>query len=283
MGEGSIDDASDTALTYIPEQCHLIVTEEHSASDLCVIASSPGVNMKAKLPRLVLRRDDNSVIHTRAAHADQIHSRPPVVLKQRNQHVQLQMAWSEVVARLRGQTSLPAHACVGIINHWNNHQLHRRLPFCMYHAPRTRVHKASLPCRRQQASLRFRTITSTYTPARKPKEEGSIASVFTSLSGSASPLPTRFSDLKKEIWRDVLMQSWREVLDELKDSIEKVVARGANVLQLAISSALARIDTLSSLDDTFRKVLGLAERTIDGSNLRNSGGRYHDRSGRRAK
>jgi hypothetical protein len=109
-----------------------------------------------------------------------------------------------------------------------------RLFFCMYHAPRTRLRKASLPCTYQQASLRLRTITSTYTPARKPKEEGSIASVFTSLSGSAPPLPTRFSDLKKEIWRDVLVQSWREVLDELKGSIEKVVARGANVLQLTI-------------------------------------------------
>jgi hypothetical protein len=35
------------------------------------------------------------------------------------------------------------------------------------------------------------------------------------------------------------------------------------------------------LDDTFRAVLGPAERTIDGSNLRNSGGWYHDHSGRR--
>jgi len=82
-----------------------------------------------------------------------------------------------------------------------------------------------------------------YTPVRKPKEEGSIASVFQSLSGRAPELPIRFSDLKKEIWRDVLVQSWREVLDELKGSIEKVVARGPNVLQLAILSALAYTDT----------------------------------------
>jgi hypothetical protein len=161
-----------------------------------------------------------------------------------------QTSWPDAVARLRCQTSLPARVCVGnpystitclrVINHHTNNC---RLIFCMYHAPRTRVRKASLPCTYQQASLRFRTTTSTYTPARKPKEEGSIASVFTSLSGSAPALPTRFSDLKKEIWRDVLAQSWREVLDELKGSIEKVVARGANVLQLAIPSAMARTDT----------------------------------------
>lgn len=91
----------------------------------------------------------------------------------------------------------------------------------------------------------MRTIASTgaYTPARKPKEEGSIASVFTSLSGSAPALPTRFSDLKKEIWRDVLVQSWREVLRELKGSVEKVVARGADVLQLAFPSTFARTYT----------------------------------------
>ena len=40
------------------------------------------------------------------------------------------------------------------------------------------------------------------------------------------------------------MQSWREVLDELKGSIEKVVARGVNVLQLTIPSALPHTDTI---------------------------------------
>lgn len=117
----------------------------------------------------------------------------------------------------------------------------------MYHVLRTHVRNASLPCTYQQASLKLRTITSTgtYTPgSRKPKEDGSIASVFTSLSGSAPALPTRFSDLKKEIWRDVLVQSWREVLHELKGPIEKVAARGADVRQLAILSALSRTDTL---------------------------------------
>jgi hypothetical protein len=69
---------------------------------------------------------------------------------------------------------------------------------------------------------------SSYAPIRKPKKEGSIATVFSSLSG-AVPLPTRFADLKKEIWRDTLLQSWREVLDELYVAVEQVAEKGANV------------------------------------------------------
>jgi seryl-tRNA(Sec) selenium transferase len=95
-------------------------------------------------------------------------------------------------------------------------------------------------------------------------------------------LPTRFSDLNKEIWKEALMQSWRDVLDELEGSIEKVVAKGAGELKLAIPSAMARAEH-ASLDNTLRAVCGLEERTIDGSNLRNSGSRCPDRAGRRTK
>jgi DNA mismatch repair protein MutH len=95
-------------------------------------------------------------------------------------------------------------------------------------------------------------------------------------------LPTRFSDLKKDIWKEALMQSWREVLDELEGSIEKVVAKGTDVLKLAIPSAMARADH-ASLGNTLRAICGLEERTIDGSNLGNSGSRCPDRAGRRTK
>ena len=71
---------------------------------------------------------------------------------------------------------------------------------------------------------------SSHTPIRKPKEEGSIATVFSSLSGAAPPLPTRFADLKKEIWRDTLLQSWREVVDELYVAVEQVAEKGTDVL-----------------------------------------------------
>ena len=68
-----------------------------------------------------------------------------------------------------------------------------------------------------------------------PKEEGSIASVFSSLSAESEPvLPARFSDLKKEIWRESLTQSWREVLNELEGSIEEIAAKGADVLELTL-------------------------------------------------
>jgi hypothetical protein len=101
-----------------------------------------------------------------------------------------------------------------------------------------------------------------------PKEEGSIASVFSSLSdGSDLTLPTRFHDLKKEIWRESLVQSWREVLDELEGSIEEVAARGADVLEFDFISAAADTDKL--VDDTVCTIFGFAERTIDQSNLTN--------------
>lgn len=106
----------------------------------------------------------------------------------------------------------------------------------MHRASCPRVRTSSVPCTPLLASLRLR---STHSPTRKPKEEGSIASVFSSLSGTAPALPTRFSDLKKGIWKEVLMQSWREVLGELEGSIENVVARGADVLDFSIPSAVA--------------------------------------------
>ena len=100
------------------------------------------------------------------------------------------------------------------------------------------VRTASLLFKPRLAAPRSRTVTHSSTPigSWKPKEEGSIASVFSSISGSGPPLPTRFSTLKKEIWREALTQSWRDVLDELKGSIEEVATRGADVLELALIS-----------------------------------------------
>ena len=72
--------------------------------------------------------------------------------------------------------------------------------------------------------------TAAPTPARKPKAEGSIADVFTSLSGEISqPLPARFSDLKKELFTEALVESWREVLAELNVAVEEVAAKGSDV------------------------------------------------------
>ncbi|KAH9029467.1 DUF1479-domain-containing protein [Lactarius hengduanensis] len=74
------------------------------------------------------------------------------------------------------------------------------------------------------------TATSASTRTTRQKEEGSIATVFSSLSGGAPALPPRFSDLKKEIWTDALAQSWREVCDELHGVVEQVAERGADIV-----------------------------------------------------
>lgn len=73
------------------------------------------------------------------------------------------------------------------------------------------------------------TATEAPTPRTKQKGEGTIATVFSSLSGGTTALPPRFSDLKKEIWTDALVQSWREVCDELRGAVEQIAERGADV------------------------------------------------------
>ena len=82
-------------------------------------------------------------------------------------------------------------------------------------------------------------MTATYAspPRTKQKEEGSIASVFSSLSGGTPALPPRFTDLKKDIWADSLSQSWREVCDELRGVVEEIAERGTDVLASAFMSA----------------------------------------------
>lgn len=127
------------------------------------------------------------------------------------------------------------------------------------------------PCTYRLAALRMRTITSTtsgYTPTRKPKEEGTIADVFSSLTGSDPALPTRFANLKKNIWREALTQSWREVLNELDGAIEEIVARGPDVLEFNLH-VCRRLHLTYFLDNTFRTIPRFAERTIDKSNLGN--------------
>jgi hypothetical protein len=72
------------------------------------------------------------------------------------------------------------------------------------------------------------SFTTTQSP-REQRAEGSIASVFTSLSGATQPLPGHFTDLKKEIWKDDLVQSWREVLTALEGAVDEVCTKGGSV------------------------------------------------------
>ena len=43
-------------------------------------------------------------------------------------------------------------------------------------------------------------------------------------------LPQRFSDLKKEIWKDSIIETWRDVLAKLKLEVEEVAAIGSEAI-----------------------------------------------------
>ena len=67
-------------------------------------------------------------------------------------------------------------------------------------------------------------------PRRAPKEEGSIAAIFTSLTGEEhNVLPERFTSLKRDIFHEGLVESWREVLAELGPAVEEISTVGSDV------------------------------------------------------
>ncbi|KAJ7698986.1 hypothetical protein B0H17DRAFT_1049881 [Mycena rosella] len=63
---------------------------------------------------------------------------------------------------------------------------------------------------------------------RRQKGEGDISAVFTSLrpSDPQNAFPPRFSQLKRAIWNEGLIQSWKEVLEELEMETERIAERG---------------------------------------------------------
>jgi len=67
-------------------------------------------------------------------------------------------------------------------------------------------------------------------PRRAPKEEGSIAAIFTTLTGEEhSVLPERFTSLKRDVFHEGLVESWREVLAELGPAVEEISTLGSDV------------------------------------------------------
>lgn len=69
--------------------------------------------------------------------------------------------------------------------------------------------------------------SSAITSAESEKPEGSIASVFSSLGGDAFvPLEPRFLDLKKELFSDGLIESWRSVLEALEHRTAEICQVG---------------------------------------------------------
>ncbi|TIC34325.1 DUF1479-domain-containing protein, partial [Wallemia mellicola] len=86
-----------------------------------------------------------------------------------------------------------------------------------------------IPTTFKAISTRSRCLATKVAP--KEKDEGSIADVFASLSGDkAVELPQRFSDLKKEIWKDSIIETWRDVLAKLKPEVEEVAAIGSEAI-----------------------------------------------------
>ncbi|EKM81233.1 hypothetical protein AGABI1DRAFT_56665 [Agaricus bisporus var. burnettii JB137-S8] len=65
-----------------------------------------------------------------------------------------------------------------------------------------------------------------------PKEEGSISSIFTTLSpGEESiALPDRFTELKRDIFKDELVESWRQVLSELEGTVSEIKEKGNSLI-----------------------------------------------------
>lgn len=58
--------------------------------------------------------------------------------------------------------------------------------------------------------------------------EGTIEGIFSSFHESP-PFPERFADIKKELWTENLIESWREVLRELEGVTGDVIAHGSQV------------------------------------------------------
>jgi hypothetical protein len=91
-------------------------------------------------------------------------------------------------------------------------------PVSLHVSPRCwRSIKAALP----------RNIRSLTTGAMQ-RSEGTIEDIFTSFH-TAPPFPPRFADLKKDIWSDQLIESWREILAQLEEVTGRVIAQGSQV------------------------------------------------------
>ena len=79
-----------------------------------------------------------------------------------------------------------------------------------------------------RSSDRQQAVASAY----RQKAEGTIEDIFSAFTKPAAPLPSRFSDLKKQIAGkdpERLVESWRDVLKELETVTEEVAAKGADV------------------------------------------------------
>ncbi|PPQ78587.1 hypothetical protein CVT25_010563 [Psilocybe cyanescens] len=83
----------------------------------------------------------------------------------------------------------------------------------------------------QKKGMMTAAASTSTSSTRTPKGEGSIADIFTSLTGEAhNVLPDRFAGLKKELWKDSLVESWREVLEALPEAVQEIEAKGSKII-----------------------------------------------------
>lgn len=71
--------------------------------------------------------------------------------------------------------------------------------------------------------------------------------------GGTEALPQRFSDLKKQLWRDGMEDRWREVLADLETETQNIKRVGSEVRSLfSLAFALLQSADLTSLRSSGR-------------------------------
>ena len=104
------------------------------------------------------------------------------------------------------------------------------------------LHRAARSSRRRLVApvvSQFKRASAKAAFASNQKSEGTIEEIFSSFH-ETPPFPERFAYLKKELWTEGLVESWREVLKELEGVTANVIARGSkvrpNVLPVSLRS-----------------------------------------------
>ena len=81
----------------------------------------------------------------------------------------------------------------------------------------------------------MRTLGTAASASRAARKEGSIADIFTSLTDESHvALPDRFVDVKRALWNDGLVESWKQVLEALEPAVENIAAKGSDVWPLSL-------------------------------------------------
>ena len=124
-------------------------------------------------------------------------------------------------------------------------------------------------------------ISSASVAGESPAQEGTagnISSVFEQKTRDNNH--PRFSELKKAIWKDSMLQSWAQVLDALKEKAEQVGSLGPKVDGL-IKHTLVCVETIHIADNSKGSLRPAAERAIQPTDRRNQRSGRCDRSRRR--